>query len=128
MKFLIDQNISEKVAEGLQELGHDAVTVGSYGLSTADDLIIFERAAEENRVVVSADTDFGTILAKRQESKLSIILFRLFSTNQRAEEQVALIKANLENIEVDLLEGSIVVIEPSQIRIRPLPIGGKREE
>ena len=127
MKFLIDQNISEKVAQKLQELGHDAVSVASYGLSEADDLVIFERAAEEDRVVVSSDTDFGTLLAKRQESKPSIILFRLFSTNQRASEQVALIRVNLANIETDLLEGSIVVIEPSQIRIRPLPIGGKRE-
>lgn len=127
MKFLIDQNISEIVAQELQELGHDAVSVASYGLSEADDLIIFERAAAEDRVVISSDTDFGTLLAKRQEGKPSIILFRLFSTNQRPSEQVALIKANLANIETDLLEGSIVVIEPSHIRIRPLPIGGKRE-
>jgi predicted nuclease of predicted toxin-antitoxin system len=127
MKFLIDHNLSAKVAEGLQELGYDAVTVESYGLQAEDDDVIFERAAKEDRVVVSADTDFGTLLAKRQESKPSIILFRLFSTNQRPSEQVALIKANLANIEADLLEGSIVVIEPSQIRIRSLPIGGKRE-
>ncbi|MDQ3946860.1 MAG: DUF5615 family PIN-like protein [Actinomycetota bacterium] len=61
MKLLVDENLSERVAELLVENGHDAIHVRAIGLATADDSVLMERAAAEGRVVVSADTDFGTL-------------------------------------------------------------------
>jgi hypothetical protein len=46
--------------------GHEAVHVRDYGLREAEDVVIFERAAREGRVIVSADTDFGTLLRPRR--------------------------------------------------------------
>jgi predicted nuclease of predicted toxin-antitoxin system len=40
-------------------------TRNDLGLTAADDVTIFEYADREERVIVSADTDFGTILAMR---------------------------------------------------------------
>ena len=37
--------------------------VRELALQAAEDLVILDRAAAEGRVVVSADTDFGTLLA-----------------------------------------------------------------
>jgi predicted nuclease of predicted toxin-antitoxin system len=42
----------------------------------AGDVVIFERAAGEGPVIVSADTDFGTLLAVPQAAAPSVILFR----------------------------------------------------
>lgn len=123
MRFLIDNALSP-VAAGLGEAGHEAVHVRDYGLREAEDVVIFERAAREGRVIVSADTDFGTLLAVRQETAPSVILLRR-GTPRVPQAQVELLVANLPTVSEALAAGAVVVFEKARVRIRSLPIAGQ---
>lgn len=121
MKFIVDNQLSPAVAEGLHLAGYDAVHVRDYGLQAADDSTIFVRASLEDRVIVAADTDFGALLAHQATNKPSYILFR-WPLLRRPSDQVQVLLDNLPSIHNDLEEGAVVVFEPTRIRIRHLPI------
>jgi predicted nuclease of predicted toxin-antitoxin system len=121
VRFLIDNALSPVVATGLVALGHDAVHVRTYGIHHESDHVVFARARSEGRIVVSADTDFGTILAQEGSKGPSVILFRRAST-RAPEAQIRLLADHLPRIEEHLTRGAIVVIEDARIRVRSLPI------
>jgi len=120
LQFLIDNNLAPRVAQALRELGFSVAHVREYGMQQASDAEIFERALREERVIVSADTDFGFILARWNQEKPSVILFRHFSPH--AEHQVNALEWIAEKFKLELETGSIIVIEPKGVRIRKLPL------
>jgi predicted nuclease of predicted toxin-antitoxin system len=77
VRFLVDANVSPRVALLLADAGHDAVAVRDVGLTAAPDDEILDWAFVDDRVIVSHDTDFGTLLAARRQVKPSSLSARL---------------------------------------------------
>ncbi|MGI8876365.1 MAG: DUF5615 family PIN-like protein [Egibacteraceae bacterium] len=121
MRFLVDANLSPVVAARLTERGHDAVHVADVGLLTASDEEILARAGDDERVVLSADSDFGTLLAVGRLSKPSLVLLR--SADHLAPRQQAdLVLAHLPQVGEDLAAGAIVTVTHLRVRVRSLPV------
>ena len=120
MRFLIDNALSPQLAQGLRDSRFDAVHVREYGMEAAPDADIMDRAEREQRIDVSADTDFGTLLAVPGKRTPSVILFRR-STDRRPGRQLMLLLANLAAIEESLRQGALVAFEQTRVRIRPFP-------
>ena len=109
------------LANKLRAAGHDAIHVRDYALQEADDSTIFARAKAEERVLVSADTDFGALLASWAHHTPSFILFR-GDIDRRPDKQAEILLTNLMTIAEHLDSGSVVVFDAARIRVRELPI------
>ena len=123
LKFLIDNALPPRLAALLVAAGHDAVHVREYGLHAAKDELVLARAGDEGRVVDSADTDFGTLLARMEASQPSFILFREPDLCE-AEHFAGVLIPALPVFEQELVSGCVAVFRSGRLRVRKLPISG----
>lgn len=121
MRLLVDANLAPRVAEHLRNAGFDAIHVADLGLLNASDSAIFDRAVTDHLAVVTADSDFGMLLALRRASSPSVIRLRHVA-ELPPDAHVALLVANLPAIEPDLERGAIVSLSPTRLAVRDLPI------
>jgi predicted nuclease of predicted toxin-antitoxin system len=86
VRFLLDEAIQHRLADHLAEAGHDATHVVRIGLAGAPDPQVLERAAAEDRILITTDTEttanskhadfFPTLLALSGEPIPSVLLLR----------------------------------------------------
>lgn len=124
MRFLGDMGISRGVIRWLSAGGHDVTHLADQKLQTLPDSLIFEKAATENRVVLTFDLDFGEILALSSGRVVSVILFRVNNTTTLfVVERLSKILSDSTAVGA-LASGAIIVAEDGRYRIRRLPITG----
>lgn len=120
MRFLVDEALQNAVARRLGEAGHDAVHVRLRGLAGHTDDEVMVLAVEEDRVLITTDTDFGTILALSGAAGPNVLLLR--GIGDTTDERVAAILDVLPRVDHELIEGALIVIEEDRYRVRYLPI------
>lgn len=127
MRLLLDANLSPEVARRLSEAGHDAAHVADIGLLTASDPVILQAAADQDQVLLTADADFGALLALGSLATPSVVLLRS-ADHMRPTEQADLLAANLPAIAEALEEGAIASLSRDHLRIRSLPIATEKKD
>ncbi|MGD0499381.1 MAG: DUF5615 family PIN-like protein [Bryobacteraceae bacterium] len=84
---------------------------------------ILARALDEDRIVVSADSDFSAILAAQEAERPSFILF--WEPNLLvARDYIDMLLPVLPALEPELLAGCVAVFRKSRLRVRKLPFSG----
>lgn len=120
MKFLLDENIPPSLATKLKEVGYETRHVFDIGLNASPDFSIADFAASNDEVIITHDTDFGTILALTGHIRPSVILFRWQKTT--IETLFLFLKAHLPALATPLEAGSLIVVDEDKIRVRSLPL------
>lgn len=121
MRLLIDANLSPRIAARLRDAGHDAVHVADIGMLSSSDDAILAHAAGAGQVIVSADTDFGELLAVARATRPSVVLLRS-ADHLTPDQQATLLLANLPAVTAELDLGAVVSIARGRLRVRSLPV------
>ena len=120
-RLLLDQGLPRSAAVLLREGGLDAVHVGEIGMSQATDTEIIALARVQDRVVITLDADFHTLLALGGVGKPSVVRIRIEGLKSAEMTRLILRVLQLTQDQLDL--GAAVVVTATNIRIRLLPIG-----
>ncbi len=121
MRFLVDENLSPRVAELLVKAGHDAAHVRDLQAASAPDSAVMTLAAEDDRVILSPDTDFGALLAQARATRPSVVLVREVM-GLRPADLVSLVLGQLDVLAPHLDAGAIAAVTTTGIRVRTLPL------
>jgi predicted nuclease of predicted toxin-antitoxin system len=116
VRLLLDNNLSPRLVEILTQEGWDVVHVSALGLRAATDKVVLATAHDDDRVLVSADTDFGTLLAITHDPGPSVVLVRRVD-GRRVDDLADILVTNLPQVDDELRAGSIVVIGDDSLRI-----------
>ncbi|MCP4754506.1 MAG: hypothetical protein GY866_26795 [Proteobacteria bacterium] len=116
MRFKIDENLPLELVEILRSKGYDTLSVLEQDLGGETDPVLASACQNENRAIVTLDTDFADILTYPPENYPGIIVLRLKRQDKRN------ILANFHRV-VSLLSQETVnrslwIIDETRIRIR----------
>ena len=120
MRFLADVAIPRLVIERLRACGHEVRRAIELGLDMSADADILQRARDDDRVVLTHDLDFGALLAASGDEAPSVIILRL--RDAAPEAQYRRLDEALTKLEHALGAGIVLVVRPSDERMRRLPI------
>jgi predicted nuclease of predicted toxin-antitoxin system len=117
MRIVADENCDRMIVVALREVGHDVLSVRESGKGQ-DDAYIFDRARTDRRIVLTSDLDFGRLCEHQFPHPPAIVVMRLarLSRHVRAKRMVEVLRV------VGSIDGQLLVVEPSRIRIRAFQV------
>lgn len=114
LRFLADESCDFAVVRALRQAGFDVVAAGEV-TTRSDDRQLINQAADESRILLTEDKDFGWLVYVSHEVSAGVVLIR-FPGNARSLLSGAIL--DLINDHPHDLTNSFVVVQPGFIRIR----------
>ncbi len=112
MRLLADLCIARLTISGLRADGHDVLALSEARLNPPDKEVL-ELAADDDRILLTEDADFGALLWQQHAQSTGIL--RLEQIN--AHEQLASARAAIALYADDLASGAMVTVRRGRMRI-----------
>jgi predicted nuclease of predicted toxin-antitoxin system len=117
-------NLSPKWVERLRASDHDAVHWSSVGSPGARDEDIADWARAEQRIVLTADLDFGSLLAGSGANSPSVVQLRAAVLRPSVIGDAVVHAVAIAS--GDLLEGAFLTFDGQRARLKKLPFQESR--
>lgn len=117
IKFIVDECVGSVVTKWLVENGYDAISVIT-DMKGAKDIAILNRAAIENRIIITSDKDFGDIVFHKKAHHTGIILIKLHK--ETSKNKIKILENLLGNYADQLINNFIVISETNIRIVKPL--------
>jgi predicted nuclease of predicted toxin-antitoxin system len=118
MRFLADQDLYKVTIDQLKRWGHDVVTVRELRMQRTPDEDLLKKTKEENRLLITRDKDFGTLVFLNKTLSTGVILLKIAPTI--IEEVHQEVDRFLKEHSEEDLRYLFCVVEPHRHRIRHL--------
>jgi predicted nuclease of predicted toxin-antitoxin system len=116
MKFKLDENLPQELAEDLVRLGYETDTVFSEGLVGADDPTVIRAARASGRILMTLDKGIASLLQYPVHEHAGVVLFRPDMSGRRSV--LAFVRSRLESLMEMEFAGRLTVVGPTRIRVR----------
>lgn len=116
MKLVADECCDALLVNGLRSDGHDLLYVKEVSPGS-DDETVLQMAADQQRILLTEDKDFGELVVRLKLPAYGIVLLRMNLADSSAK------LARLRHLllhQVHRLPGSFVVLDQKKIRLRSL--------
>jgi predicted nuclease of predicted toxin-antitoxin system len=115
VKLLGDEGVDAAIVARLRADGHDVVYVAELSPSITDEAVL-ELANGDERILVTADKDFGDLVFRLRQVAFGVLLVRLtgLSSASRADAVSESVREHGRE-----MAGGFTVVSPGLVRIRP---------
>lgn len=114
----MDQDVYGATTRHLKNSGHDVLTAHEAGLSMAKDEELLKEAQKQERILITRDRDFGSLVFIEALGSGVIYLRILPSTARAVHAELDRVIRSYSQTE---LRQAFVVVEPGRYRFRRLP-------
>ena len=117
MKFKLDENVPTQFAGILREKGdHQVDTVDTEHIRGGTDHSLARKCKMEERVLITADTDFSKSLLHPLKNLYGIVVLRSDFPSKRV--MLSMFKRFVEMNKLEDLPGKVVIVDNDQVTIR----------
>jgi predicted nuclease of predicted toxin-antitoxin system len=124
MKFFADENVARPIVQWLRQRGYD-VLYAAEAAPGQEDVVWLYQAEQSERLIVTADKDFGEFIFRDRLNSHGVVLMRMHRLSLR--ERLARLAQAWSTAEANPT-GKFIVITEGRVRVRNLKLDGNGQD